>query len=104
MREWIDVVAISSLADGRRHTSVIKGRSILVFNLQGKFYAIEDCCTHQGLPLSEGELEGNEITCPFHGAKFNIITGEVTEPPAFEDLVTFETRVVAGMIQVLIEE
>lgn len=102
MSEWVNVIAVSELPEGERFTFVAKGYPILVFNLQGKFYAIEDCCTHQGLPLSEGEVQGNEITCPFHGAKFNIITGEVTEPPAFENLLTFETRIVQGIIQIFI--
>jgi len=102
MSEWINVIAVSALPEGERHLTMAKGHPILIFNLEGNFYAIEDCCTHQGLPLSDGELQGNEITCPFHGAKFNIITGEVTEPPAFENLITFETRVVEGMLQILI--
>lgn len=102
MSEWIDVIAKDALPIGERCAIMAKGYPILVFNLEGEFYAIEDCCTHQGLPLTDGEVEGSEITCPFHGAKFNIITGEVTEPPAFEDLKTFETRIHEGIIQVLI--
>jgi 3-phenylpropionate/trans-cinnamate dioxygenase ferredoxin subunit len=100
MSEWHNVKACNELPVGEHHVIAINGHPIAVFNLEGEYYAIEDCCTHQSLPLSDGYVDGDEITCPFHGAKFNIKSGEVTAPPAFEDLTTFEVRVQDGMIQV----
>lgn len=102
MPEWFDFVQVESLLPSQHIVKVIKGRPVALFNLDGEYYAIEDSCTHQGLPLSDGPINGNEITCPYHGAKFCIKTGEVTCPPAFEDLPVFEVRAVDGMVQVLV--
>ncbi len=98
--QWIDVIPAVQCMEGEHYVIVTKGRPIAVYNLQGTFYAIEDCCTHQNLPLSDGIVENGVITCPFHGAKFNIKTGAVTEPPAFENLQTYAVRVWEGMVQV----
>src|SRR5262249_34203705 len=53
-----------------------------LFNVEGTFYAIDNTCTHRGGPLGEGELSGDTVTCPWHGAHFNVKTGAVTVPPA----------------------
>ena len=62
---------------------------IAVFNLDGTFYAIKDVCTHEQAPLSEGELIGDTIVCPWHGACFSISTGEALSLPATEPVETF---------------
>lgn len=100
MSQWYNILASSELPVGKHHATVLQGITIAVFNLEGQFYAIEDNCPHQGFPLSDGVVHGNEITCPYHGAKFCIKTGEVTAPPAFEDLVSFKVRIFEGMIQI----
>lgn len=102
MSEWIDIIAADALPEGQHYNVTLQGHPIAVFHHKGQFYALEDCCTHQGLPLSDGPIDNDEITCPFHGAKFSIITGEVTAPPAFENLIIFEVRVENGMIQIKI--
>lgn len=76
------------------------GTLVAVFNLDGEYYAIEDVCTHDGGILTGGTLEGEQIVCPRHGARFSIKTGEVLAPPAYEDIATFPLRVEGGMIQV----
>lgn len=73
---------------------------IAVFNLDGEYYAIEDVCTHDGGELASGAIEGEEIVCPRHGARFNIKTGEVTAPPAYEAVAIFPVRVHDGVVQV----
>jgi nitrite reductase/ring-hydroxylating ferredoxin subunit len=60
----------------------VGGKHIALFNIEGTYYAIDDTCTHKGGPLSEGEVQGNKVTCPWHGAIFDVITGEVVRPPA----------------------
>ncbi len=62
---------------------------IAVYNVGGNFYATSDECTHAGGPLTEGVLKGNEVICPWHDLCFNVITGEVTCPPADEPLKTY---------------
>lgn len=67
---------------------------IALFNLNGEFYAIEDVCTHDGGPLVEGEIvNGHEVKCPRHGARFDIRTGEALSLPAFEPTAVYEVYI-----------
>ena len=100
---WIDVIAQSELKPGNRHSTLLNERPILIFNLENKFYAIENLCTHQSLPLTEGELHGDTIECPFHGAQFCIRSGKAITPPAYHNLPTFPVRVRNGKIQIEVE-
>jgi len=100
MSDWIDVVAENELAPGTWRTIDVDGTEVAVFNLDGAYYAIEDVCTHDGGVLTGGEVDGDVIVCPRHGARFSIRTGEVLAPPAYEDVPTFPVRVEAGIVQV----
>ena len=100
MSEWIDVAAENELAPGTWRTIDVDGTDVAVFNLDGAYYAIEDVCTHDGGVLTGGEVDGDVIACPRHGARFSIRTGEVLAPPAYEDVPTFPVRVEAGIVQV----
>lgn len=73
---------------------------IVIFNIAGKVFAIGDVCTHDGGPLEEGELEGFELVCPRHGARFDIRSGAATRFPAFEPTTTYPVRIVAGKIEI----
>ena len=68
-------------------------QSICIANIDGKYYAIDNTCTHEGGPLADGTLEGYEVECPWHGSKFDVKTGAVTNPPATEPETTFEVKV-----------
>ncbi len=100
MTDWIDVIADESLANGDHVVVDVDGTEVAVFKLDGQCYAIEDVCTHDGGELASGELEGDEIVCPRHGARFCVKTGEVKCAPAYENLVCFPLRVIDGKIQV----
>ncbi|MEN8129617.1 MAG: non-heme iron oxygenase ferredoxin subunit [Pseudomonadota bacterium] len=100
MSEWVDVVTEEAFALGTWETVDVDDVLIAVFNLDGEFYAIEDICTHDGGTLTGGDIEGKEIICPRHGARFDITTGEVLADPAYEDLPTFAVRVKDGMVQI----
>lgn len=100
MSDWIDVVAESALADGEHVVVDVDGYDVAIFKLDGEFYAIEDVCTHDGAEIASGELEGDEIVCPRHGARFCVKTGQVKCAPAYEDVDTFPVRVVDGRLQV----
>ncbi len=100
MSDWADVTTAEKLSPGASCVVEVDGVMIAVFNLNGEYYAIEDICTHDGGELASGEFAGEEIVCPRHGARFNIKTGEVTAPPAYEDVATFPVRVNDGTIQV----
>lgn len=100
MSEWINVAEQRQLAPGDWRSIDVDGCAVAVFNLDGEYYAIEDVCTHDGGALTGGALEGEQIVCPRHGARFSIRTGAVLAPPAYEPLATFAVRVEGGMVQV----
>lgn len=104
MVEWIDVAPVDEIPVGACRTVDLDNTVIAVFNINGEFYAIEDMCTHDGGDLASGTVEGEEIVCPRHGARFSIKTGEVLAPPAYEDVRTFPVRVEGGKVQVRSEE
>lgn len=100
MAKWLDVGLPKEIANLECKIIEINNVPIAIFNLNGMFYAIEDNCPHQHLPLADGLVENDNITCPYHGAKFCITTGQVLSPPACENLHTYPTRVVDGKIQI----
>jgi 3-phenylpropionate/trans-cinnamate dioxygenase ferredoxin component len=101
---WIDVIDANQLAVGERaFLDLPDGTRVAVFNLNNEFYAIESMCTHAMFELDDAPIEGDNIICPLHGAKFCIKTGQVCTAPAYEDLRTFAVRNVDGKLQVLAE-
>ncbi len=100
MSDWIEVCKAEDLRPGEHVVVDLDGTAVAVFNLDGAFYAIEDVCTHDGAEIASGEVEGDVIVCPRHGARFCIRTGEVLTPPAYEDLHVFPVRVENGMVQI----
>ena len=103
MAEWIEVCAEAELPHGSRKIVRTDAGEIVVFNLNGSLYAMEDRCSHDGGELASGELEADQIICPRHGARFCIKTGKALTPPAYEDLEIFPVRIEAGLIQVDID-
>src|SRR5207237_7910576 len=76
---------------------------VAVCNVGGEFYAIDDLCTHDGGSLDQGELEGDEIECPRHGARFDVRTGAVRQLPAYLPVDTHEVRLEGDTVQVALE-
>jgi 3-phenylpropionate/trans-cinnamate dioxygenase ferredoxin subunit len=97
---WIDAGAADSLADGHAISIAAGRRMIALVHSGGAYYAIEDICTHDGAPLTGGEIEGDEIICPRHGARFCLRTGEALTPPAYEPVQVFETKIENGHLWV----
>jgi len=100
MSDWIDVVAESAMANGEHVLVEVDGTDVAIFKIDDQLYAIEDVCTHDGAEIASGELDGDEIVCPRHGARFCVKTGAVKCAPAYEDVATFPVRIVEGRIQV----
>ena len=100
MTDWIDVIAEQSLANGEHVVVDVDGADVAIFKIDGQCYAIEDVLRHDGAEIASGQLDGDEIICPRHGARFCVKTGEVKCAPAYENLATFPLRVVDGRIQV----
>lgn len=100
MTDWIDVCEASVLAKKKNIVVDVDGAEVAIFNIEGQFYAIEDVCTHDGAEIASGELDGDEIICPRHGARFCVKTGSVKCAPAYENIDTFLVRVEEGRLQV----
>jgi len=100
MADWIDVAKAEDVKPGEFRVVDIDDVEIAVINCNGEFYAIEDVCTHDGGQLTGGEIEGCQIECPRHGARFDITTGEALTAPAYEPVAVFPVRVNDGMVQV----
>lgn len=100
MSDWIDVAAAEDFLPGTCRVVETGDIPIVVFNLDGRYYAIENRCTHENAELSDGTLQGDEIICPLHGARFSVVTGVVLGPPAYENLSTFPVRITNGWVEV----
>lgn len=98
--EFIEVAAVEELASGERLFIEIDDQSIVVFNIAGQFFAIGDICSHDGGPLGDGDLDGFEVICPRHGARFDVRSGKVTALPAVEDIPAYPLRLVDGRIEI----
>jgi 3-phenylpropionate/trans-cinnamate dioxygenase ferredoxin component len=83
----------SEIAPGTTRRVVADAVGILLCNVDGAIYAIEDVCTHDGGPLDQGTLEGETVVCPRHGATFDIRTGDALTLPAVMPLMTFEVSI-----------
>ncbi len=103
MSKWIDVCAADELKPGEFRTVWIDDIAVAVINCDGNLHAIEDVCTHDGGELTGGIIEGCEIECPRHGARFDIRTGEVLTPPAYEPVATYPVETHDGRIVVAAE-
>ena|ERR1700760_4182827 len=100
---WIDAGLTDQLPEGEPRSLSVGRRMIAVIRSGAEYYAIEDVCTHDGAPLTGGEIEGAEIICPRHGARFCLRTGEALTPPAYEPARVFETKVENGHLWVRAE-
>jgi 3-phenylpropionate/trans-cinnamate dioxygenase ferredoxin subunit len=98
MADWVRVCAMSELLPGEYRNVYDGDTAIAVFNLDGALYAIEDVCTHDGGELTGGPIEGHEIECPRHGARFDITTGAVLCPPAYEPVAKFPVKIEADAV------
>ncbi len=100
MSDWVTVAAVDELVPGTSKVVDIDGALIAVFNIGGEYFAIEDLCTHDGGELASGVLEGDQIICPRHGARFCVRTGAALSAPAYEPTAKFPVRVESGVVQV----
>jgi len=100
MAGFVKVAKTDEVAPGQGKMVEVSGKKIALFNVEGSFYGIGDTCTHRGGPLSEGVLEGKQVTCPWHGARFDVTTGEVLGPPAPNGVARYNVRVEGENIEV----
>lgn len=104
MSDFVKVAATTDLPDPGRQLVEVEDRIVVLFHVGGQFYCIDDVCTHDGGPLSEGKLAEFAVACPRHGAKFDIRTGKALTMPATEDTAAHEVKVENGQVFVRIND
>ncbi|MCW5589255.1 MAG: Rieske (2Fe-2S) protein [Legionellales bacterium] len=90
---WFPAINKHDIADQQWKIVSINNLDLAIINLGGEFFAIEDYCTHTGCPFIGEPIENETLVCPWHGARFAIRSGEVLEPPAYENLHTFPVKI-----------
>jgi nitrite reductase/ring-hydroxylating ferredoxin subunit len=93
MSQPTKVASLRDVPPGGSTCVEFNGEKVALFNAGGTIHAVGDTCTHRGGPLSEGELEGTTVTCPWHGAKFDVRTGAVLGPPAAKSVKRYQATV-----------
>lgn len=94
----------NEIEPGSARSYDIGGEKIAVCNVNGSFHVINDVCTHDGAPLDQGVLEGSIITCPRHGAKFDVTTGEAVQMPAVIAVKTYTIEIEDDTIYLVTDE
>ena len=103
-QEFIEAGKAGELAPGTMKRIDIRGRRILLANVDGRLCAVDDTCTHEEASLSTGVLNGELVKCPLHGSRFNVCTGKALEEPAEEDLRTYPVRLEGDRILIGLPE
>jgi len=98
--DFYEIAPADELPNGERLFVNIDDIPIIIINIAESFYAIKDQCSHEDLDLGDGDLEGYNLSCPHHGAHFDIRTGDVLSLPAVEGIPAYPTRVRDGMIEI----
>jgi 3-phenylpropionate/trans-cinnamate dioxygenase ferredoxin subunit len=104
MADFVRVCKTSDIPDPGMATFEVDDRFVVVFHMDGGFYAIEDACTHDGGPLGDGILDGFQIICPRHGARFDIRTGQALTMPAVRGTPAHEVKVEGDDVWVKVRE
>ena len=100
MADFVKVAKTNEIEPGQARLVDVQGKRIALFNIDGTFFALDSTCTHKGGPLAEGEISGHEVTCPWHGARFDVRTGKVVGPPAQQAVARYGVRVTESDIEV----
>ena len=90
---FVDVTSVNDLPIGATKKFTLQSGDILLANVDGKIYAVDDMCTHEDSSLSLGCLKGELVSCTLHGSRFNVRTGEPMEEPATESLQRYKVRI-----------
>ena len=90
---WVRVADADACAPGTLLGVQAGDEAVVLANVEGDLYALQDRCSHQDYPLSDGELEGDRLECIYHGAKFDVCSGRAMALPAIRPVKTFEVDV-----------
>ncbi|MFO1364018.1 MAG: non-heme iron oxygenase ferredoxin subunit [Burkholderiales bacterium] len=101
--EWHDVGAIDAVSEDMPLAAKVGEREIGIYTIAGKLYAIEDVCPHAYALLSQGFMDGEEVECPLHGAKFHVPSGKCTKEPGGRDLKSYPVKAEGGRVYLKID-
>ena len=100
MSEFVKVAKTTDIGPGQSRSVQVKDKLIAVFNVGGQFFALNNTCSHRGGALAEGGVSGHAVTCPVHGARFDLRTGEALGPPAVQGVARYRVRVAGSDIEI----
>lgn len=103
MSDFVTVARLEEVPENELRAVSVDGRKLVLANRRGTIYALEDRCSHEEFPLSEGEVTGDQVTCILHGARFDLATGAPKALPAVMPVKTYECRVEGEKIQVKLD-
>ena len=104
MGDFQRVIDVAEVPDPGKTLVEVEGEMVALFHVGGQFFALDDVCTHDGGPLADGELRDHKISCPRHGAKFDIRTGAALTMPAVRATRSHEVKVEAGGVWVRLRD
>ncbi len=102
MAEWVPVAKVRDVPQGTMKHVQVKGQDVLLLNHEGRYYALSNACTHVGFPLHHGLFYDGLLTCAYHGAQFDVTTGNVVGPPARADLTRYDVEVRDEEVHILV--
>lgn len=100
MAEYVKIAKTTDVAEGKPFCVVADGKKLALFKVEGKYYAVDNTCTHRNGPLCKGALSGDVVQCPWHGSKFNVKTGEVVGGPAKTPIKHYKVRVAGDDLEI----
>lgn len=104
MSDFVRVVKAADVPDPGKQLLEVDDSVVVLMKVGGQFYCLDDVCTHDGGPLSDGHLDDHTIACPRHGAKFDIRNGAALTMPATEDTLAHEVKIEDGWVHVRLRE
>ncbi len=99
MTRFVKVAEKDELAEGRAKVVTVDGRSLALFRINNEYFALANNCIHRGGPLGEGEVNDHQVTCPWHGWKYDVRNGSFTVIPTLK-VKTYQVRLEDGMVLV----
>ena len=100
MAEFMEVAKTSEIPAGGAKVVEVNGKKIAIFHVDGEFYAIDDTCSHEDASLAAGTVDGTEVMCPLHGARFDLKTGKNLSLPAVFPVQSYALKIENGVIYI----
>jgi 3-phenylpropionate/trans-cinnamate dioxygenase ferredoxin subunit len=103
MSEWVKATRVSEIPEGQMKAVEVGYHNLVICHTSDGFYALDNECSHDSAPISDGELKGKEMVCARHGARFNVEDGAVTAPPAVVGIDSYEVKIDGDLIYVRVD-